>query len=306
MISVTDIPAATVLLRGIGGWKRTDSGSVAAAELAMWQVPPVARARFERWCAPGATTGCMRFVRFSGVAQRPVRLAARAWDTGGIFSVMVRSDNLPALFDAAIKAGWWAESEPIRFTFGASDLKNVVLVGPHGFNIAVYERLSPPFTAFPVGRISQAFNAMHMMRDRKAARVFYEQVLGFDLVFDSNSEPKVPARSNFGVPFNYTTTVRRGAAALQPIKGETGRVELMQIEGFTGSDLSSHASPPNLGILMVRYPVRDLAAYRAEVERRGATIAYQAQTVPIAGLGRVSLFAVRDADGSLTEFYGKQ
>jgi len=308
VVSVENFTNATVVLRQAGGWRRTHAGRIDPSELRLWQLPQRASARFERWCAPHVETGCIRFVQFAGVAQRPVRLAARAWDTGGIYSIMVRSDNLPGLFDAAIKAGWWAESEPVRFTFGASDLRNVVLVGPHGFNIAVYERVSPPFTAFPVGRVSQAFNSMRMVRSRPAARAFYEKQMGFGVVFDSNTEPAEPARSNFGIPLNYTPTIKRGAAAMQPVDGETGRVEMMQIEGFTGSDQSAHASPPNLGILTVRYPVRQLAAYRTAIERQGTVIAYRSDEVRIPGLGpstgKVSMFAVRDPDGNLTEFYG--
>jgi catechol 2,3-dioxygenase-like lactoylglutathione lyase family enzyme len=304
VVSVTDISAATRLFREVGGWQRSHAGKVARAELAYWRLPATARATFERWCAPATGTGCIRFVRFSGVAQRPIRLATRAWDTGGIFSIMVRSDNVPALFDAAIARGWWAESAPIRFTFGASDLRNVVLTGPHGINLAVYQRVSPPFTAFPVGRISQAFNSMRMVKNRPAARAFYEHKLGFAVLFDSNNEPAEPAPSNFGIPLNLTPQVKRAAAALQPVPGlETGRVEVMQIEGFTGGDVSGHASPPNLGILSVRYPVRGLAAYRILLEARGVAIAYAASAVPIGGIGRADLIAVRDPDGNITEFY---
>ncbi len=306
VVSVTSFDSASVVLRTAGGWQRSHSGQIDRSELTLWQLPASASGRFERWCAPRVQTGCIRFVRFSGVAQRPIRLAARAWDTGGIYSVMVRSNNVPALFDAAIKAGWWAESEPVRFTFGASDLRNVVLSGPNGFNIAVYERISPPFTAFPVGRMSQAFNSMRMVKDRPAARAFYEKQLGFGVVFDSNNEPAEPARSNFGIPLNYTPQIKRGAAALLPVTGETGRVEVMQIEGFHGSDHSAHASPPNLGIMMVRYPVRQLSAYRAALQQQGTAIAYSQQGVRIAGMGIVNLFAVRDPDGNLTEFYGAE
>ena len=216
---------------------------------------------------------------------------------------MVRSNNVPALFEQAIALGWWAESEPIRFTFGASDLRNVVLTGPHGINVAVYERLSPPFTAFPVGRMSEAFNSMRMVRSRPASRVFYEQKLGFSVLFDSANEPEKPARSNFGIPFNYTPDVKRAAAALQPQPGETGRVEVMQIEGFTGGDVSPHASPPNLGILSVRYPATGLSAYRAKLVERGVAIVYEAPKVIVPGIGIVHLLAVRDPDGNIIEFY---
>lgn len=304
LVSVTDIDAASALFRDVGGWTRTHRGKVARAELDYWRLPPKTGATFERWCAPRADTGCIRFVRFTGVAQRPIRLATRAWDSGGIYSMMVRSDNVPALFDAAIARGWWAESEPIRFTFGTSDLRNVVLTGPHGINLAVYQRISPPFTAFPVGRISQAFNSMRMVKNRAAARAFYEQQLGFSVLFDSDREPAEPAKSNFGIPFNYTPKIKRAAAALQPVAGlEGGRVEVMQIEGFAGDDVSAHAIPPNLGIISVRYPVRGLAEYRRQLAERGVAIAFAAERVPVGGLGAVNLLAVRDPDGNISEFY---
>lgn len=303
VVSVAEFEPATRLFREAGDWRLVRSGEVAKAELAYWRLPPAASARFERWCAPLADTGCIRFIRFAGVAQEPVRPAARAWDTGGIYSIMVRSDDVEALYRQALALGWWAESPPIAFRFGRSDLKNVVLQGPHGVNIAVYERLAPAFTAFPVGRISQAFNSMRMVRNRPAARDFYRDALGFGLVFDSDREPAEPAFSNFGIPYNLTPQVKRAAAALFPVTGETGRVEVMQIEGFTGRDHSARAIPPNLGIISVRYPVRDHAAYRAGLTTAGVGIAYTAERVPVSGIGTVDFFAVRDPDGNLTEFY---
>lgn len=306
VVSVEDIDEASALFKVAGGWRLTHKGKVTRTELEYWKLPAKVSARFERWCAPQADTGCIRFVVFKGIVQRPIRLATRAWDTGGIYSIMVRSDNVPALFDAAIKMGWWAESPPIRFAFGKSDLRNVVLTGPHGINLAVYERISPTFDAFPVGPISQGFNSMRMVRSRPVARDFYAKMLGFQIVFDSSSEPSEPAPSNFGIPYNYTPQIKRAAAALQPSEGETGRVEVMQIDGFTGSDSSQYSSPPNLGIISVRYPVKGLSPYRRSLENKGTTAAYSADAVSIKGIGtkdRVNIFAVRDPDGNLTEFY---
>jgi catechol 2,3-dioxygenase-like lactoylglutathione lyase family enzyme len=303
VVSVEDIGKAKQLFVEVGNWRVTDRGKVARGELDYWKLPAAASAKFERICAPNVDTGCIRFVHVTGVPQRPIRLATRAWDTGGIYSIMVRSDNVPALFDAAITMGWWAESEPIRFTFGQSDLRNVVLTGPHGINLAVYERISPAFTAFPVGRISQAFNSMRMVRSKPESREFYEKLLGFSVLFDSGFEPAEPAPSNFGIPLNLTPQIKRSAAALQPVSGETGRVEVMQIEGFTGGDVSAHAGLPNLGIISVRYPVDDLSAYRAKLVANGVAIAFERTYVDVKGIGVVNLLAVRDPDGNITEFY---
>ena len=304
VVSVAEFEPATRLFRHAGDWRLVLSGDLTRSELEYWRLSDDAAATFERWCAPLAETGCIRFVRFTGAEQQPIRPAARPWDTGGIFSIMVRSDDVPALYDQALELGWWAESPPIRFQFGVSDLRNVVLQGPHGINIAAYERLTPAFTAFPVGRISQGFNAMRMVRDRSQARDFYRDALGFGVLFDSDREPSEPAFSNLSIPYNLTPEIKRTAAALFPVAGETGRVEVMQIEGFTGRDHSANASPPNLGILSVRYPVRNLKAYRQRLaERARDAIAYGSPNVAIGGIGTVDIIAVRDPDGNLTEFY---
>ena len=303
VVSVRDPMTATRLFREAGGWRISDKGALSSTEIAYWRLPATASGAFVRICAPQAITGCIRFVTFDNVVQKPIRLAARPWDTGGIFSIMVRSDNVQALFEQAIGMGWWAESEPIGFQFMGSDLRNVVLTGPHGINIAVYERKSPPFTAFPVGRISQGFNAMRFVRDQKASVAFYRDKLGFNPVFDGDSVDSAPSASNFSIPRNLTTSILRRAAALRPRQSEAGRIEVMQLVGLEGRDLSAGASPPNLGIVSVRYPVDDLAAYRRTLAARHVAIAYEARDVAVAGIGTVDLFAVRDPDGSLTEFY---
>ncbi|MEO9470068.1 MULTISPECIES: VOC family protein [Sphingomonadales] len=304
VISVDDLDASSRLFRDLGGWRVVREDTVDAAELRYWKLPETASGRFQLICAPKARIGCIRFVKFQGAGeQKPIRAALRAWDTGGIFSVMVRSDNVPQLYENALKLGWWAESPPIRFQFGTSDLRNVVLTGPHGVNLAVYERISPDFTAFPVGPVSQAFNSMRMVRNKPIAREFYEEKLGFQLLFDSANESEKPTPSNFGIPLNYTPKIKRSAAALQPQPGEIGRVEVMQIEGFEGLDASKAAGPPNFGILSVRYPVESLRGYRKQLEARGVKVEYAADKVAIGSIGLVDIFAVRDPDGNLTEFY---
>ncbi|MDJ0977627.1 MAG: hypothetical protein QNI87_03750 [Erythrobacter sp.] len=308
VVSVTDLEESSEWLVEDGGWRATSSGSLARSELAYWDLPVTISGEFLKICAPKATTGCIRFVRFDGASeQRPIRLAARPWDTGGIFSIMLRSEDTQALFDAAIARGWWAESPPYAFSFGGSDLLNVVIRGPHGVNYAVYERKSPPFTGFPVGRLSQAFNTMRMVKDQPTSLAFYRDTLGFQTLFDAPFTDPEPRANNFSVPANLATNLVRRAAVVQPVfPGEDGRIELMQFEGFDGRDYSAHASPPNLGIISVRYPVRDLDGYRAAIAAKGATPEYAGSAVEILALGaepKTDIMAIRDADGSLSEFY---
>lgn len=304
VVSVRDLEASSALFLKLGQWRIVSEGKMAEAETRYWKLPEGSAGQYRLICAPNASTGCIRFVHINDAAERmPIRAALRPWDTGGIFSTMVRSDNVQQLYEDALKMGWWAESPPIRFQFGKSDLRNVVLRGPDGVNLAVYERITPSFTGFPLGRISQAFNSMRMVRNKNIARDFYRDKLGFGILFDTDGDFSDPAYSNLSIPLNYTPKVKRIAAALHPATGETGRVEVMQIKGFTGRDVSSEASLPNLGIISVRYPVDGLKRYQTKLESRNVELEYSAEHVRIGGLGTVNIFAVRDPDGSITEFY---
>lgn len=305
VVSVADLDASTVWLLEYGGWREIARGALSREELAYWRLSDNISGDYVRICAPEAMTGCIRYVRFDGAEnQRPIRLAARPWDTGGIFSIMLRSEDVQAAFDAAIARGWWAESPPYRFSFGGSDLVNVVIRGPHGVNYALYQRAAPPFEGFPVGRLSQAFNTMRMVREQPAALAFFRDRLGFGVLFDAPFTDPEARANNFSVPANLATTLVRRAAVAQPLlPGEDGRVEVMQFQGFSGRDLSADAAPPNWGIISVRYPIARLDAYRSLLEANGVPTALQARGVRVGGLGTLDLVAVRDPDGSLTEFY---
>jgi len=305
IVSVSDLDQSSEWLVRDGGWQVVSDGAISRAELDYWNVPASVSGASLTICAPDTRAGCIRYVRFDGATgQRPIRLAARPWDTGGIFSIMLRSDDTQALFDAAIARGWWAESPPYAFSFGGSDLLNVVIRGPHGVNYALYQRKAPPFTGFRVGRLSQAFNTMRMVRHQPASLAWYRDRLGLKTLFDAPFTDPEPRANNFSVPANLATNLVRRAAVVQPnLPGEDGRIELMQFEGFEGRDHSAHAAPPNLGIISVRYPVRDLSAYTLFLEANGVTPVYAAKGVPIAGTGTADLVAVRDPDGNLTEFF---
>ncbi len=314
VVSVADLDASSAWLVEDGGWRIVSSGVIDRAELDYWSLPKGVSGTFRKICAAKADTGCIRYVRFDGVEnQRPIRLASRPWDTGGIFSIMVRTNDAQAMFDAAIARGWWAESQPYEFSFGGSDLVNVVIRGPHGVNYAMYQRKSPEFTGFRVGKLSQAFNTMRMVKDQPTSLAWYRDRLGLKVLFDAPFTDPEARVNNFSVPANLATKLIRRAAVVQPdVPGEDGRIELMQFEGFEGRDFADFASPPNLGIISVRYPVSEFGTYRAFLESGGVEIERSAMGAMIPQLGSesksesVNLFAVRDPDGNLTEFYDAQ
>jgi len=304
VLSVRDLDKAARFFIEVGGFETVSRGPMEASELAYWQLDPKVSAEHLLLRAPGTDHAYLRFVRFDGAEQVAVRIGARAWDTGGYFSLMMRAKGLDEVYADAMKLGWAAESEPVRFDFPPSVLANVVLKGPDGINIALYERLTPPLEPFwDFERLSQPFNAMQMVADIEPADAFFTELLGMDYFWADDFLDPEPGPNNFGLPQNLTTEIPRRTRILSAVEGETGRLELMQFVGLDGRDLSDRAAPPNLGILSVRYEVADADAAYARFTARGGQAWRAPATVTVLPYGRLRMFAVRAPDGAIVELW---
>jgi len=304
LVSVRDLSATARFFREVAGYEIVHSGAEDPRLMAHWGLEAAAGARSLVFGRAGAPDGYVRLVEFAGVESIPIRATARAWDTGGFFSLMMRVRDIEARFDEALALGWSAESAPVRFEFEGLTIRNVVLKGPDGLNVALYERVAPPLAGWPpFERLSRPFNAMQMVRDKDAAVAFYRDVLGFETFWEGDYLDPAPAMNNFGIPRNYVTRIPRRTGILYPVPGETGRVEVMELAGFEGRDLAARAKPPNLGILAVRYPVPDLDARLAAIRAADWPIAYPPSRVTLAPWGEVRIAGVRSPDGALVAFF---
>lgn len=304
LISVRNPDEAARFFIEVGGFEVIARGQVDNREIAYWRLGEGVDGDFLLLKAPGTDHGFLRFVRFNAVQQTPVRVGARAWDSGGYFSLMMRARGLEAVYADALALGWMAESEPVRFDFSPSVLGNVVLKGPDGINIALYERHEPPLDAFwQFERLSQPFNAMQMVADIEPADEFFTQVLGMEHFWAGDFIDPVAGPNNFGLPQNLTTEIARRTRILQPQPGESGRLELMQFVGLDGRDLSDRAQPPNLGILSIRYPVPDLDAALEKIQAAGGEAWRGPATLNLPPYGPVRMLAVRAPDGAIVELF---
>ncbi|NNM00396.1 MAG: VOC family protein [Gammaproteobacteria bacterium] len=304
VISVRDLDAVAAFFERVAGYETIGGGQVDSRELTYYRLPAAASARYRLLRKPGTSAGYVRLVRYENVAQQPIRIGARAWDTGGFFSLMTRGRKLGTLYDEALAMGWHAESEPVQFDFGDIRLRNVVLKGPDGINIAVYERVRPQLQNWPpFERLTQPFNAMQMVRDADEAYAFYKDVLGFEVFWRGDYLDPAAGPNNFGIPQNLVTEIPRRTAIMYPVAGETGRVEVMQFKGLDGRDVSARALPPNLGILSLRFPVSDLRARRGAIKAGGVGAYFRPARLPLPPYGNVEMFAVRSPDGALIEFF---
>lgn len=304
--SVTDLDRTARFFREIGSYETVWQGPLDAAEVAAFGLPDAASAEAVILAAPGSRHGWVRLVRFDNAGRKvPTRPGARAWDTGCIWSLMVRAEGMDSIYDDAIAMGWWTQTPITDLTFGDSQLKVVVFQGPDGLQVQAYERLSPPLPeAFgPFDRISQPFNIMQMSRDREAVRVLMEDVLGFGRFwYGAPYTDNEPTFMPLGIPRNLTTSVPYKAAIFEPAPGEFGRMEYIEIDGLEGHDHAERCAAPNLGWLSVTYPVTDAGLAEADIAARGWPIASPGREMSRGPYGLVTVFSIRSPDGAWIEF----
>ncbi len=304
VVSVSDLDRMIAFLTEVAGWRVRERGPLSRAQLDHWKLGPEAGGEQVLMGNPGDDWGLVRLVRFTGVPQRHIRATALPWDTGGIFSLMVRTFDLDSALSRTLALGYGAWSEPYRFDFPPVIVRNIVLRGPDGVNLAVYERVNPPLVGWDtITKLSAPFNSMQMVKDRDAARAFYEAALGFEVFGNGDYIDPEPRATNFAVPHNLATEVPRRYGILWLQKSERGRVEVMAFPGIVGSDFSERAVPPNIGILMLRFPVTDLEARLKAVRAAGIPLWSEPRDLEIPPYGKVRAFAVRSPDGNLAEIF---
>lgn len=304
--SVTDLDASARFLREIGGYEDVWRGPLHRSELDFLGLPAHAAGEALLLRAPASRHGFVRLVRIDGAPRTPMRPGARPWDTGCFFSLMVRARDLDAIYDDAIRLGWWTETPVTNLDFGGSRLRVVIFQGPDGLNIQAYERLSPalPEAFGDFERISQPFNMMQMVRAREPMRALAEDVLGFGRYWYGPPHVEAtPTHSPLGIPYNLTTSVAYAAGIFSPAPGEFGRLEAIEIAGLEGRDHSSRCDAPNLGWLSVSFPVADAYAAAQLIEARGWPLQTAPRRVRREPDGDLIMFRIKTPDGANLDFF---
>lgn len=288
------------------GWEKHRHDTVDPALLRFWRVPD---ARAGQWLlgAPGSKRGFLRLVQFDGVEQQRIRPFDQPWETGGLFDVNVRVNDLDAFYRALEPHQWHAATEPVHLeAFGH---KQWLPRGPDGVRLSPIERVgASESAAFPElrgkrGELSRAFNATQIVRNLEQAVAFYREVLGFRQVIDS-PDTRLEAGANvFGLPYDQVASVRLPFAVVSADGGRDGTLELISFEGARGRDFSERAHPPNLGMLMLRFPVVGLDALAARLRQHDVDVVGEIDSVMLPPYGIVRLLAVRGPEGMWLEFY---
>jgi len=304
VFSVSDLEAAAKFYQEVAGWNVVYLGSGDAAIAKHWGLASDQLIRQALLTNPGDECGFLRLVSFPGAEQVQMRSSAQTWDTGGIFDVNVRVLDIHAKFGQLREHGWQFYSDPIQFTFGPFVVWEVLTKGPDGVVFAMVERVEPPLEGWPhLREFSNVFNSTQIVADFDTSLEFYRDKLGFRIYLEHEGPSKEAGPNVLGLPHNLATEIPRKVVILSPDGTNAGSVELIGFDGLTGADHSEHAVAPNLGILALRFPVADLAAYRQRLAEHGVKSVNGPSTLNIEPYGEVEIMTIRSPEGSWLEFY---
>ncbi|MFN2099797.1 VOC family protein [Altererythrobacter sp. MF3-039] len=305
LVSVSDLAEMERFYHEVLGWEIRTKGEVPREQLAAWNLPGEASASFVLVANPQTDRGFVRIVDFDGVPQRRIREHDQAWETGGIYNMNIRVADIAAASTKTTQAGWQAPSTPVNFIFGPFDVWEWIPRHPDGVRVALMERVSPPLTGWPhLKTSSRAFNSTQIVADLERAAAFYEGILGFEVYLDHTGPSTEPGEHVLGLSREAMTSVSRTVKIVNPPGSPNdGSVELLEFQDYSGRDFSEHAVPPNLGNLMLRFPVSDLGALVAHFDKHEIPLEYQPIERELAPYGKVKIAAVRAPDGAWLEFF---
>lgn len=304
VLSVSDLDTHRAFYEDIAGWAVRAEGPLDADTLAAWGLGPEVTARQVLLGNPGTPRGFVRLVRFEGAAQVQIRPHAQTWESGGILDFNVRVADMARKAAEVQAAGWIAHSDPVRFSFGPFTVVEWIPVGPDGVSLAMIERVAPPLEGWPELReFSRTFNSTQVVRDLDAALAFYEGLLGFRPYLESASTTPPPGENVLGLPWETAQRVQRRVWIGSFAGDNEGSVELIEFDGASGRDLAERAVPPNLGMLMLRFPVRGLDALARHLDARGAEPLHGIREVRLAPGGAARQLSLRAPDGAWLDFY---
>ncbi len=305
IFSVTDIERWIKFFEHNCGWKLIHKSSNSSIDTLkqMWSLEDSVQIDEAVLHNEGDHEGFIRLVKFKNVVQKQIRSATYVWDTGGIFDVNMRTPTMDTWYRELQDDGWNGFSEPKRYVFGPYDVSEVLMKGPDGIVIAFMQRFAPPLEDFDhMGKTSRIFNSSVVVKDMEQTYDFYINKLGFELFFQSPGLDRETGHNVIGIPPNLNHEITVPIDIVRPDINNFGSIEYLKTQELKGRDCAEFAIPPNLGILMYRFPVRNVEKYAAMLQERGLQLNTPVQKLNVAPYGDLKIFSVRSPDGVWLEF----
>lgn len=308
VLSVSDLAYWTEFLSTVFQWEIVHSGQPDPHVKTLWNLADTAEITEVLFRDPVAETaqGGIRLVNYEGETQEYARPASYAWDGGGFFDLHVQVNDVQALYEDMLKMGWQGFTEPKRLDVSGVVIDEVLVRGPDGIAFALIERISPPFQVVEdYQRVSPAWNAPQMVSNFTLAHQFYAEGLGFKATIEAEMPPAPDGDNLFGLPLNVARNTTTQLAFFHPSgqRGAMGSVDILHLAGIEGRDLSDTTKPPNLGLVLIRFPTKNVRAYAEAVTTAGAEVWGDITALNIEPFGPCLAFSVRSPEGAILEFY---
>jgi len=303
IFSVRDLRSTADFYCEAGGWTASEIQELSEKQLKFWQLDNSAKGEELILSNPGDEMGYIRLVSFKNVKQRHIRSSSQSWDTGGIYDIDVRATDLENSFTKFQAAGWSAYNDPLEYDFGKFHITEALMRGPEDIVVAIIQRHKPKLEGYPnLRKLSHPFNSSQIVKDMDLAKDFYLKKLGFKIYMEHNVHGSDRGVNLFGVPHNIYNTIERNICILNPVGDNFGSIELVQLVGIDGNDFSEYAIPPNLGILALRFPVKNLPLYESQLRAKGVEI-LQSGKMNIHPYGNCYTIAIQSPEGAWLEFF---
>ena len=303
LFSVRDIERDKSFYSKTCGWDIIHEGTTHRSILDMWGLPSESKAEEVILKYPGRENGKVRLISFENVTQKHIRDSSQSWDTGGIYDVDVRALNIDQKIEEFQAAGWSGYAPAKTYHFNEFHVTEILMRGSEDIVFAIIKRHAPELQGYPMLKeMSHVFNSSQIVKDLEASKDFFINQLGFTEYsqFEASDGPAGP--NVFGVPYNLYDKITRRISIVSPDGKNEGSVELVQLDGLTGKDYSAEAVPPNLGILMLRFPVDNLVEFEKYISDNGVKIEVKGKC-HIEPYGECDVIVVKSPDGAWMEFY---
>jgi catechol 2,3-dioxygenase-like lactoylglutathione lyase family enzyme len=309
VISVPDLEQAVTFYQKVAGWRVVHRGAVQPEMLAAWKLPEAAKAIEVVLQNPGDSSGFVRLIKFRGMPQDEIRPSARLWDAGGFAGFDVRAHDTWQKYTQFRQNGWHGYAQPVQNQVERFSSIDALLQGPANEVVHIIQRLDPPLGGFSnLKELSYAFNVFETAKDFDATLAFYTDKLGLKIFLKDQGLAAPPGRNMYGLPHNLVNNVYRRVAMLHP-RGDVaqddhaGSIGITSYYGIQGDDFTPLAHPPNLGLVMARFPVADADAKAQALRAKGIPLEFEPVQVGMMPYGPAKVFAIRDPNGAWLEFF---
>ena len=278
----------------LGDWTVRHRGPMDPRLAAAWFLPREAAPEEAVIGHPAAPERWLRLVQFRGIDAPPARATAQAWDTGGLFSVLIHSSDIADVLKRAQSLGWGSFNDIGLMEFEDRILRNVVLRAPDGCNFGIYEPQARggKTIALPPHRLCPPATVQQVIRDLGRTRDFFRDTLGWTPWFDGETRLAI---NQFGMPDNFAGKVPKKVANVQAAAEASGQVELIQWTVFAGRALSGRAALPHRGHIALRWMVPDISRWANGTTPARVTLAPWGEVLMVPVLlpegGRVEVIA---------------